>query len=370
MVAERRPARTAPRPGAGKDRVSRRESALGPGAARSPGVSRERSRRVPGPGPGACSPRRASGATWRSRCEAAADARVDAQRARLEHDAADQLRVDAARRLDGAPGGLLDLAHDRRGLARPRARTRSSARPRAVAARARRARRARRDLLELGGAALLDEQEQEVADELVRAAEDVLERGHLRPRVELRVRRAARRARAPRASTRRSRRAPRGRRRAVPSPSRPRRARARTCGRRAPICADSCSSAREVEVPDRVLDQRAVGVAVEPLPRDLLGGGERELGDLGADLLERPGRLGLDLPARLLEPALAVGVRLLLDALAHGLGDAARLGEDLLRLARAPAPAAPCAPRAACATPRARAPPRRATRGSARAARR
>src|SRR6266540_2100571 len=44
--------------------------------------------------------------------EAAADARVDAHRAGLENDAADQIRVDGARRVDGAPGRALDLLHD------------------------------------------------------------------------------------------------------------------------------------------------------------------------------------------------------------------------------------------------------------------
>src|SRR4051794_19846869 len=48
--------------------------------------------------------------------QSAADARVDAQRARLQDDPADQLRVDASRRLDLASGGLLDLLDDRRGL--------------------------------------------------------------------------------------------------------------------------------------------------------------------------------------------------------------------------------------------------------------
>ena len=58
-----------------------------------------------------------------------------------------------------------------------------------------------------------------------------------------------------------------------------------------------------------------------------------ELGHLGADLLERADRLGLDLLARLLEPALPVGLGLLAGALALRVGDLARLGEDLPRLA-------------------------------------
>ena len=89
----------------------------------------------------------------------------------------------------------------------------------------------------------------------------------------------------------------------------------------------------EVEVLDRVLDQAPLVVAAEGAARDLLGGVERERRDLGADLLERPRRLGLDLPSRLLEPPLAVLLGLLADALAHRVRHAARLGEDLLGLA-------------------------------------
>src|SRR6476620_673226 len=45
--------------------------------------------------------------------QAAAHARVHAQRAGLEDDAADQVGVDRTRRLDGPAGGLLDLLDDR-----------------------------------------------------------------------------------------------------------------------------------------------------------------------------------------------------------------------------------------------------------------
>src|SRR5215469_4619021 len=45
-----------------------------------------------------------------------ADARVDAQRPRLEDDAADQVGVDLAGRLDLAAGRILDLLQDRVGL--------------------------------------------------------------------------------------------------------------------------------------------------------------------------------------------------------------------------------------------------------------
>ena len=66
---------------------------------------------------------------------------------------------------------------------------------------------------------------------------------------------------------------------------------------------------------------------------DAARGRQREVGDLGADLLERAGGLGLDLLPRLLEPALAVGLRLLLRTRELRVGDLARLGEDLARLA-------------------------------------
>src|SRR5438552_2383542 len=44
--------------------------------------------------------------------QAAAHARVHAQRAGLQDDAADQARIDVARRLDGAARRSLDLADD------------------------------------------------------------------------------------------------------------------------------------------------------------------------------------------------------------------------------------------------------------------
>src|SRR5213076_2483855 len=45
--------------------------------------------------------------------QSAADARVDAQRARLEDDAADEAGIDLARRIDLAAGRPLDLTEDR-----------------------------------------------------------------------------------------------------------------------------------------------------------------------------------------------------------------------------------------------------------------
>src|SRR5918999_753405 len=82
---------------------------------------------------------------------------------------------------------------------------------------------------------------------------------------------------------------------------------------------------REVELADRVFDQPAMVVAVEHLARDLRGRDERQLRDLGPDLLERARRLGLDLAPRVFEPALPVGLDLLLRALPLRLRRLARL---------------------------------------------
>src|SRR6266540_2635153 len=119
--------------------------------------------------------------------EAAADARVDAHRAGLENDAADQVRVDRARRVDGAPGGALDLLDDlprlvvrqlvgRRELDRePALELRDEALERAV------------DLAQLAGAVLLDREAEEVAYELVGSAEHRFDRVRLRTRIDLRI---------------------------------------------------------------------------------------------------------------------------------------------------------------------------------------
>src|SRR5882724_4186737 len=90
---------------------------------------------------------------------------------------------------------------------------------------------------------------------------------------------------------------------------------------------------REVEVADRLVDQALVVRVLENLAGHLGGGDEGELGHLRADLLERPLRLGLDLPLGLLEATLAIGLRLFLDTSRHRLSDLARLRQDLLGLA-------------------------------------
>ena len=68
-------------------------------------------------------------------------------------------------------------------------------------------------------------------------------------------------------------------------------------------------------------------------PRDLLGCDQPELGHLGPDCLERPPRLGFDLLPRVLQPALPVGLSLVLDASQLRLGLVLRDRANLLRLA-------------------------------------
>src|ERR687895_1403175 len=87
---------------------------------------------------------------------------------------------------------------------------------------------------------------------------------------------------------------------------------------------------REVELADRFLDEAAVIIVGENLSRHLARRDHRQLGDLAADLLERTPRFGLDLLRRLLQPTLAVGLELHTHPLALRLGDAPRLGENLL----------------------------------------
>src|SRR5205807_661644 len=84
------------------------------------------------------------------------------------------------------------------------------------------------------------------------------------------------------------------------------------------------------DLAERLVDQALLVGRVERLARDLLGGEQAELRHLLADLPERlDGRL-VDLPPRLLETPLAILFALLAHALALGIADAARLGEDLL----------------------------------------
>src|SRR3954471_2047165 len=88
----------------------------------------------------------------------------------------------------------------------------------------------------------------------------------------------------------------------------------------------------EVELGQGLLDQPALVVLVERLARHLLGGHDREIGDLRADLRDRAARLGLDVAARLLHQLLALDARLLDRLALRRLGGLARTRDDLLGL--------------------------------------
>src|SRR5258707_9567086 len=89
---------------------------------------------------------------------------------------------------------------------------------------------------------------------------------------------------------------------------------------------------REVQLAQRLLDEAALVLLVERLARDLLGGEDRQVGDLVADLLDRAARLGLDVALGLLEQLLALGLGLLHGRGFGGLAGLACAGDDLLRL--------------------------------------
>src|SRR6266568_5022729 len=98
--------------------------------------------------------------------ESSAHARVGAIRARLQHDAADDLRVDRAGRLDLAACGLLDLGDDRlRFVVFQLARSGQLDRQPALLPR-HQALELGRNVLELSGPPLLGHEPQEVREEL------------------------------------------------------------------------------------------------------------------------------------------------------------------------------------------------------------
>ena len=267
--------------------------------------------------------------------EAAADARVEAERAGLEDDPADRsgstLRVASTERPDASS---ICATMPRASSSESSNAVVSSTCEHALLARHELVELAR-DLVDLAGAALLGDQAEEVADELVGAAQDVARGWRPSSRGRARGCAARRRARAPRGRWRRSRRA-----RSCASSSRPlllarrleqrprvhalrdthrvvRRAPApRSRGRRSPPRSGGAGRRCRAPCPSPWSSRSNVSSATS-LP----------------DLLERALRLRRDLAPRLLEPALAVGVRLLLDALALRLGDLPRLGEDRLGVA-------------------------------------
>src|SRR5579864_8011745 len=116
-----------------------------------------------------------------------ADARVDEIRACPQDDAADDVRVDAARRLDLAARGLLDLRDNvLRFLVRELARGRQLDRQAALLARDQ-SLELRRDLLDLARASLLRDEHEEVLEQLILVAREVGEDARLLRRLELRV---------------------------------------------------------------------------------------------------------------------------------------------------------------------------------------
>src|SRR5512132_1933225 len=88
----------------------------------------------------------------------------------------------------------------------------------------------------------------------------------------------------------------------------------------------------EVELAERLLDKALLVVGVERLARDLLGGQDRQVRDLAADLLDRAARLGLDVVARLLQELLALDLGLRQGLTLADLAGLARAGDDLVGL--------------------------------------
>src|SRR5581483_11859431 len=116
-----------------------------------------------------------------------AHARVDAERAGLQDDAADEARIHRSRRLDLPPGRLLDLLEDRgRLVVAQLARGRELDGQPPLLARDQ-ALELRRDLLELAGPSLLRHEPEEVREQRLLVARDVGEDLGLCRRLELRV---------------------------------------------------------------------------------------------------------------------------------------------------------------------------------------
>src|SRR5438105_1315290 len=119
--------------------------------------------------------------------QSAANARVDAVRACLEHDAADELRVDAPRRFDLSAGRLLDLRDDVLRL-RVGELARGGQLDREAALLARdQPLELLRNLLDLAGSALLGDEHEEVLEQRVLVTGEVGEDLRLRRGLELRV---------------------------------------------------------------------------------------------------------------------------------------------------------------------------------------
>src|SRR5437660_7121592 len=116
-----------------------------------------------------------------------AHARVDAERARLQDDAAHERGIDLPCRLDLAAGRILDLLQDRLRLGVGQLARRRQLHGQPPLLTGHQPLELLRDLLELGGAALLRPPLPEVREERLVVAGEVGEDRRLRARLELRV---------------------------------------------------------------------------------------------------------------------------------------------------------------------------------------
>ena len=293
--------------------------------------------------------------------EAAAHARVEAHRAGLEDDAADQVGVDAAGRLHLAPGLLLDVGDDPLELGVGELVRGRELDVEHVLLGGDERLELRGDLADLPRAALLDERARTKFRTSSSAPPSIcVEHVALHPRLGLGVRRAA----------------------------------AASSG------TSSIAAARSVELgPDDVepalvlrgLEERAGVDALRSGYERLASSCEKSISASASSIRRcwsasvsvlrvifsaastdsRPtsSRISssdlhlrlLDLPLGLLEAALAVLLGLLAHPLVLRVGDPPRLGEDLLGVRCAPGRSAPCAPRAGCAPRRGRGRPPRPT---------
>src|SRR5579864_1833263 len=117
----------------------------------------------------------------------AANARVDAVRAGLQHDPADEVRIDAARRLDLAAGRFLDLSDDRLRLVVGELAGGRELDGEAALLTRHQALELACDLDDLARAALLRHEQEEVLEQGLVVAGKVGEDARLRRRLELRV---------------------------------------------------------------------------------------------------------------------------------------------------------------------------------------
>ena len=213
---------------------------------------------------------------------------------------------------------------------------------------------------------------EEVQEDLVGAVEQPCPAPPASPRWRSRARRRTRRARGSRPARPRTGRAARAARRACPC------SRADLEQRAAVYLGELLhqllwrprGQAGEVELAQRLLDQAPLVGVVERLARDLLGRHDRQVGDLAADVVERPFGGGVDVALGALggfgEDLLAALAGLVLVRL----GRLARALDDLLGLGRWPPSGARGIPRAPCRPPRGYARRRRSTRRCSRGARR